>query len=484
VIALRKANPRVEELGMFSAWSLLTIFAVNQSAMSKPSSLALVLAAGQGTRMKSDKPKVLHEVAGQSMLTHVMRSAHDSGLRDAVLVIAPGMDDVKNNARGVYPNVQAFVQEQQLGTAHAVLAAREVLEGISGAVIILYGDTPLIRPQTISRILNALEEGADLAVLGFEARNPTGYGRLITDASGALCAVREHKDANTEECAITLCNSGIYAFHGSILLGLLDKIGTDNANNEYYLTDAVELARQDGLKENIVLCAEEEVMGVNSKVQLAAAEAELQVRLRTQVMEDGVTLIAPETVFLSKDTKLGRDVVVEQNVVFGPGVTVEEGARIRAFSHLEGTHVGKAAIVGPYARLRPGADLGSEVRIGNFVEVKNTRLEEGSKVNHLAYVGDAHVGAKANLGAGTITCNYDGFEKHRTEIGQGAFVGSNTALVAPVKIGDGVYIGSGSVISKDVPADALVVTRGPLEQRDGWAAKVRARRARNQGNKK
>ncbi len=452
--------------------------------MSKPTSLALVLAAGQGTRMKSDQPKVLHEVAGQPMLVHVMESARESGLSDAALVMAPGMDAVKTIAQDIYPESRTFIQEKQLGTAHAVLAARQVLDGFSGNVIILYGDTPLIRPQTISFILGAIESGADLAVLGFEARNPTGYGRLITDASGALCAVREEKDASTEERGITLCNSGIFAFKGAILLGLLDKIGTDNANNEYYLTDAVELARQDGLKAAIVQCAEEEVMGVNSKVQLAAAEAELQERLRIQMMEDGVTLIAPETVFLSKDTKLGKDVVVEQNVVFGTGVTVEEGARIRAFSYLEGAHVGKGAIVGPYARLRPGADLGSEVRIGNFVEVKNARLEDGAKANHLAYVGDAHVGANANIGAGTITCNYDGFEKHRTEIGQGAFVGSNTALVAPVKIGDGVYIGSGSVISKDVPADALVVTRGPLEQRDGWAAKVRARRARDQGNKK
>ncbi len=452
--------------------------------MSKPSSLALVLAAGQGTRMKSDLPKVLHQVAGQPMLAHVMESARESGLSDAALVIAPSMGDVETIAKGIYSNSKTFFQEEQLGTAHAVLAARQVLEEFSGNVIILYGDTPLIRPQTISLILDAIEHGADLAVLGFEARNPAGYGRLITDQSGALCAVREDKDASSKEREITLCNSGIFAFKGTILLGLLDKIGTDNANNEYYLTDAVELAHQDGLKTAIVQCAEQEVMGVNSKVQLATAEAELQKRLRIQAMEDGVTLIAPETVFLCKDTKLGKDVVVEQNVVFGPGVTVEEGARIRAFSHLEAAHVGKGAIVGPYARLRPGADLGSDVRIGNFVEVKNARLEKGAKANHLAYVGDAHVGENANLGAGTITCNYDGFGKHRTEIGQGAFVGSNTALVAPVKIGAGVYIGSGSVISKDVPADALVLTRGPLEQRDGWAAKVRARRARDQGNKK
>lgn len=452
--------------------------------MSKPTSLAIILAAGQGTRMKSDRPKVLHEIAGQPMLAHVMESARESGLGDAALVIAPGMEAVELIARDIYPQSRTFIQNKQLGTAHAVLAVRPMLEGYSGNVIILYGDTPLIRPQTISLILEAVENGADVAVLGFEARNPGGYGRLITDASGALLAVREEKDANSEERSITLCNSGIFAFKKNGLLGLLDQIGSDNANNEYYLTDAVEVARRDGLKTAIVRCAEEEVMGVNSKRQLAAAEAELQERLRLQAMDDGVTLIAPETVFLSKDTKLGKDVVVEQNVVFGPGVTVEEGARIRAFSHLEGAHVGAGAIVGPYARLRPGAQLGSQVRIGNFVEVKNARFGAGAKANHLAYVGDASVGAKANIGAGVITCNYDGFEKHRTEIGEGAFVGSNAALVAPVRIGEGGYIGSGSVISKDVPADALAVTRGPLEQRDGWAAKVRARRARERGNKK
>jgi bifunctional UDP-N-acetylglucosamine pyrophosphorylase/glucosamine-1-phosphate N-acetyltransferase len=434
--------------------------------------------------MKSDLAKVLHEIAGQPMLAHVMDAALKSSLGDAALVVAPGMDDVENVARDAYPDARAFIQEKQLGTAHAVLSAREALDGFSGDVVILYGDTPLIRPRTISKILDALKQGAALAVLGFEAQDPAGYGRLLTDKSGALTAVREEKDASEEERSVRLCNSGVFAFQGEILLGLLDKIGNENAKGEYYLTDAVELARNDGHKAAIVVCAEQEVMGVNSKVQLAAAEAELQSRLRTRAMEDGATLVAPETVFLSNDTKLGRDVVVEQNVVFGPGVTVEAGARIRAFSHLEGAHVGKGAIVGPYARLRPGADLGKDVRIGNFVEIKNARLDDGSKANHLAYVGDAHVGANANLGAGTIICNYDGFEKHRTEIGAGAFVGSNTALVAPVKIGDGVYIGSGSVISKDVPADALVVTRGPLEQRDGWAAKVRARRARSKGNKK
>ena len=438
--------------------------------------------------MKSARPKVLHEIANAPMLAHVLETARQSGLHDAAVVVAPGMDDVVSVARSVFPAAAGFIQDRQLGTGHAVLAARDALEGFCGDVVVLYGDTPLIRPQTLAQMLERLKNGAGLVVLGFEAEDPAGYGRLITDASGALLAVREEKDASREERAVTLCNSGVFAFRGENLLGLLDRIGNDNANGEYYLTDAVELACGDGLKTAVVLCAEREVMGVNSKLQLAAAEAELQKRLRARALEEGATLVAPETVFLCRDTKFGRDVVVEPNVVFGPGVSVGDGARIRAFSHLEGADVGAGAVVGPFARLRPGAELGSNVRIGNFVEVKNSTMDEGSKANHLAYVGDTHVGAKANLGAGTITCNYDGFRKHRTEIGKGVFVGSNTALVAPVKIGEGAFIGSGSVISKNVPADALVVTRGPLDQREGWAAKMRARRDRLdsavKGNKK
>jgi len=422
------------------------------------------------------------------MLAHVLETARQGGLRDAAVVVAPGMDEVVGVARSIFPAARGFVQDRPLGTGHAVLAAREALEGFHGDVVILYGDTPLIRPKTLARMLELLETGTDLAVLGFEAGEPTGYGRLMSDASGALLAVREEKDASPEERAETLCNSGVFAFRGENLLGLLDRIGNDNANEEYYLTDTVELACGEGLKTAVVLCAEEEVMGVNSKVQLAAAEAELQKRLRARALEDGTTLVAPETVFLCRDTKFGRDVIVEPNVVFGPGVSIGDGARIRAFSHLEGAQIGAGAVVGPFARLRPGANLGPEVRIGNFVEVKNSTMDEGSKANHLAYVGDTHVGAKANLGAGTITCNYDGFQKHRTEIGKGVFVGSNTALIAPVKIGEGAFIGSGSVISKNVPADALVVTRGPLDQRDGWAAKMRVRRERMgsaaRGNKK
>jgi len=434
--------------------------------------------------MKSRRPKVLHEIANRPMIVHVLEMARESGFSDAAVVIAPGMEEVASAAGRAFTGARFFEQAEQLGTAHAVLAARDALRGHDGHVVVLYGDTPLIRPGTIAAVLKKLDGEADLAVLGFEAADPTGYGRLVTDSDGALAAVREEKDASPEEKSITLCNSGVFGFRGNLLPELLDRIGNDNAKAEYYLTDAVEIARQDGLKTAVVTCAEQEVMGVNSKAQLAEAEAELQARLRAAALDAGVSMVAPETVFLSSDTVFGQDVVIEPNVVFGPGVTVGDGARIRAFSHLEGARVGKNAVVGPYARLRPGADLGQDVRIGNFVEVKNATLDEGAKANHLTYVGDAHVGAGANLGAGTITCNYDGFNKHRTEIGKGAFVGSNTALVAPVSVGDGAFIGSGSVISRNVPADALVVTRGPLDQREGWAGRMRARHERTKGNKK
>jgi bifunctional UDP-N-acetylglucosamine pyrophosphorylase/glucosamine-1-phosphate N-acetyltransferase len=445
--------------------------------------LAILLAAGKGTRMKSAVPKVLHPLGGRPMIAHVVETARQAGATRIALVIAPGMEAVEDAARLIDPDAAGFVQEPQLGTAHAVLAARPALQGFSGDVLVLYGDTPLLRAETLRAVTEKLGSGADLAVLGFEARDPAGYGRLITDGKGALEAIREDRDASPEERQILFCNSGVFAFRGEVALGLLDKIGNDNAKDEYYLTDAVEIARRQGLRAAAVPCAEEEVLGVNSRTQLAQAEAALQQRLRVQAMENGATLIAPDTVFLSADTKLGRDVVIEPNVFFGPGVTVEDEARIRAFSYLEEAHVGKGAVVGPFARLRLGTQLGAGARVGNFVEIKNAVFEEGAKANHLTYIGDALVGKGANVGAGTITCNYDGFAKHRTEIGPGAFIGSNSALVAPVRIGSGAYIGSGSVISRNVPDDALAVTRGPLDQREDWARRMRQRRERSKGNK-
>lgn len=442
--------------------------------------LAVVLAAGKGTRMKSDLPKVLHRLAGAPMLAHVLRTAAAAGVGRAALVIGPGMDAVGEAGLAVAPDAEVFVQAAQLGTADAVKAAAPAYEAAGGPVLVLYGDTPLLRPDTVKAVLGELEAGADLVVIGFEAADPTGYGRLLFDDKSRLAGIREEKDATPAERALTLCNSGIMAFRsGTALSGFIARIGNDNAKGEYYLTDAVALAYHDDLQTRVVLSNGEEVLGVNSRVELSVAEGLIQRRLRTEAMEGGATLVAPETVFFSFDTVLGRDVVIEPNVTFAQGVTIEDGATIRGFCHLEKARVGAGATVGPFARLRPGAVLAAGAHVGNFVEIKNATVAEGAKVNHLTYVGDASIGPKANIGAGTITCNYDGFAKHRTEIGAGAFVGSNSSLVAPVKIGDGAYVGSGSVITKDVPDDALALSRAKQEQRDGWAAKVRQRRGRD-----
>ena len=447
--------------------------------MTQASALAIILAAGKGTRMKSDLPKVLHRLAGAPMLAHVLRAAQAAGIKRASLVVGPDMDEVGQAGLAVNPKLEIFIQPNQLGTADAVKAATPAFEGARGPVLVLYGDTPLLRAETLKAVLGELDAGADLVVIGFEAADPTGYGRLLFDEKGRLAGIREEKDASAAERALTLCNSGIMAFRSSeTLAGLLSRIGNDNANGEYYLTDAVALARADGLQARIVLSNAEEVLGVNSRAELAVAEAVLQWRLRNAAMANGATLVAPETVFFSYDTAIGRDVTIEPNVTIGPGVTIDDGATIMSFCHLIASQIGPGATVGPFARLRPGAALAKNARVGNFVEIKNSQVAEGAKVNHLTYIGDARIGAKANIGAGTITCNYDGFAKHRTEIGAGAFIGSNSSLVAPVKIGDGAYIGSGSVITKDVPADALAVARPPQEERIGWAAKVRARRSR------
>jgi bifunctional UDP-N-acetylglucosamine pyrophosphorylase/glucosamine-1-phosphate N-acetyltransferase len=389
------------------------------------------------------------------------------------------MDEVAATALELDPKIEVFVQAKQQGTADAVKAAHPALKTFSGQVIVLYGDTPLLRPATLNAIRAELRSGADLVVIGFEAEEPTGYGRLLLDENGRVTGIREEKDASPLERTLTLCNSGIMGFRSAkMLLGLLDRIDSDNAKGEFYLTDAVALAHGDRLEARMVDSRAEEVLGVNSRSELAAAEAIIQRRLRDEVMANGATLVAPETVFLSHDTTIGKDVVIEPHVVFGERVVIEEGARIRSFCHIEGASIGAGAVVGPFARLRPGAELATGAHVGNFVEIKQAEIGEGAKVNHLTYIGDASVGARANVGAGTITCNYDGFDKHRTEIGAGAFIGSNSSLVAPVKIGEGAYVGSGSVISKDVAPDALSLTRSPQEERPGWAAKIRERRGR------
>jgi bifunctional UDP-N-acetylglucosamine pyrophosphorylase/glucosamine-1-phosphate N-acetyltransferase len=447
--------------------------------MTNNSALAIVLAAGKGTRMKSDRPKVLHGLAGAPLLAHALRSATDAGVDRLALVVGPGMDDVAATASTLDPRLEVFVQAEQLGTADAVKAAHRAFEAFPGQVLILYGDTPLLRGETIGKVRAALAAGADLVVVGFETENPTGYGRLLLDDRGGLAAIREEKDASDEERALTLCNSGIMGFRsGKTLLDLLGRIGNDNAKKEFYLTDAVALARADRLEARMVEAHAEEVLGVNSRTELAEAEAVMQQRLRASAMANGATLIAPDTVFLSHDTRIGKDVVIEPHVVIGAGVVIEDGATIKSFSSLQGARIGQGATVGPFARLRPGAHLAENARVGNFVEIKQSEVGAGAKVNHLTYIGDTTIGAGANIGAGTITCNYDGAAKHRTEIGAGAFIGSNSSLVAPVKIGEGAYIGSGSVISKDVAPDALALTRSPQEERPGWAAKMRERRAR------
>lgn len=441
--------------------------------------LAIVLAAGQGTRMKSRIPKVLHAIAGRPMVSHVLETARSAGAQDIAIVVGAGGEQVRDAVAADEPNVRLFVQEEQYGTAHAVNAGRQAFSGLNGDVIVLYGDTPLIQPQTLRRLLRPLDDGAALAVLGFEAADPTGYGRLLRDEEGGLIAIREDKDAAADERAIRQCNSGVMAFRADVLAHLLPRIDNDNAKREYYLTDAVALARGDDYTIAVAMGDESEMLGVNDRAQLAAAEAEMQTRLRASAMSGGATLIDPASVTLSCDTKLGQDVVVEPNVFFGPGVDVGDGARIKGFSHIEGARIGPGAVVGPFARLRPGAELGEQVHIGNFVEVKKARIEDGAKVNHLTYIGDARVGAGANVGAGTITCNYDGNAKHVTDIGAGAFIGSNSALVAPVKIGDRAYIGSGSVITKDVSEGALALSRTPQEEREGWADRMTARRRRD-----
>ena len=440
--------------------------------MSARTCLAIVLAAGEGTRMRSSRPKVLHRVAGRSLLAHVLAALRAAGGGQTAVVVGPDRDDVATEARSEMPGTQIFVQRERRGTAHAVLAARAAIEKGADDVLIVFGDTPLIRPKTLAKLRQSLTDGAAVTVLGFRPADPSGYGRLVMRGE-ELLAIVEHTDATEEQRAIPLCNGGLMAFDGKRALSILDKIGNDNRKGEFYLTDAVKIARDMKLKVVALEVTEDEVSGINTKAQLAATEATMQQRLRQAALEGGVTLVAPETVHLAADTKLGRDVTIEPYVVFGPGVTVEAGATIRSFSHLAGAHVGKNAIVGPYARLRPGARLEEGVHIGNFVEVKEATIEAGAKANHLSYIGDARIGAGANIGAGTITCNYDGAAKHRTDIGKGAFIGSNSALVAPVKIGDGAYVGSGSVITKDVPADALAIGRGRQTVKEGWAKRLR-----------
>ncbi|MBK9083047.1 MAG: bifunctional UDP-N-acetylglucosamine diphosphorylase/glucosamine-1-phosphate N-acetyltransferase GlmU [Rhizobiales bacterium] len=445
--------------------------------------LAVVLAAGQGQRMRSERPKVLHEIAGRSLVGHALAALTAAGVDRIAVVVGPDREDVAREARRIAPDARIFVQADRRGTAHAVLQARAELEQGADDVLVAFADTPLIEPATYRALRQALADGASVAALGFEASDPTGYGRFLIEGE-ALVGIVEHKDASFAQRAVRTCNAGLMALSGAHALDLLDAVGDDNAQREFYLTDVVAGAVARGLSARALLAPESEVMGVNDRVQLAAAEAVIQTRLREKAMREGATLIDPASVHLSWDTRLGRDVIVEPNVWFGPGVVVEDGAEIHASSWLEGARVRAGAGVGPFARLRPGADIGPKAKIGNFVEVKKAEIGAGAKVSHLSYIGDATVGAEANIGAGVVTCNYDGFLKYRTVIGEGAFVGTNSALVAPVTIGAGAFVGSGSVITHDVEADSLAVARGRQIARAGWARAFRARKQKEKGTAK
>jgi bifunctional UDP-N-acetylglucosamine pyrophosphorylase/glucosamine-1-phosphate N-acetyltransferase len=444
---------------------------------------AVVLAAGKGTRMKSDLHTVLHPVAGRPMLDHVLASVRSLHPERLVVVVGSGREQLE-------PLVQSHegvivVQDPQLGTGHAVQQAEAHLAGFDGDVLVLYGDTPLVEAATMASMLAKLNEGEDPAAVVLVSRpeDPRAYGRVIADPDGRIRKMVEFKDATAEERACTLCNSGLMAARASSLFELLRRVGNDNASKEYYLPDVVMVAAADGRHSIAVETEAWQVAGVNSRSELAAVEVEWQRRRRQQMMDEGVSLVAPETVWFAFDTEIGRDSRIEPNVVFGPRVTIGEGVQIRAFSHIEGARVADGAEIGPFARLRPGADIGEKAKIGNFVEVKNAKLGRGAKANHLSYVGDAEVGAAANLGAGTITCNYDGFFKYPTKIGEGAFIGSNSALVAPVNIGKDAMVGAGSVIIRDVAEGALAVARGEQVERQGWASRFRAAMASKKSGK-
>ena len=434
-------------------------------------SVVIILSAGMGTRMQSDLPKVLHNVACEPLLIHSMRTASQIGAHKTIVVTGHGAKDVAKVATSFDPSAEIVNQSEQFGTAHAVDQTRKALLNFDGEVFVLYGDTPFIEPSTLLRMSKERNDGAKVVVLGFNTKRKSSYGRLIISPDGSLEEIVEYKDANTDQRKISFCNSGVICTDSKLLFNLIGEVENNNANNEYYLTDIVKLAKNKNLKCAAVECAENEAMGINSKVELANAETYFQTRKRIEMMLNGVTLIAPETVWFATDTVVGRDTIIEQNVIFGPEATVESHALIKSFSHIEGAHVSKGAIVGPFARLRPGAELANNSKVGNFCEVKKSQVGEGAKINHLSYIGDTKIGDNANIGAGTITCNYDGVSKHFTEIGESAFIGSNNSLVAPVRVGDKAMTASGSVITKDVPNGDLGIARAPQDNKKGFAVK-------------
>lgn len=443
-----------------------------------PNFAVVILAAGQGTRMRSDTHKVLHPIAGKALLMHLLDSVDRLGAEKRVVVVGKGRDQVEKALDG--REVTIAHQAEQKGTAHAVQQAKEALAGYDGAVLILYGDTPFVEPDTLKRMLGRLngDGGPGIVVLASTPADPLNYGRIILGEDDHIAKMVEFKDATEEERAVRLCNSGMMAVRAKDLFRWLDQVGNDNAAGEFYLPDVVNIAAAEGRDAVVIEGDPYETAGVNSRAELAHLELDWQRRRREQALQDGATLIDPESVWFAADTKLGRDVTVEPHVVFGPGVEIADGATIKAFSHIEGATIATKAVIGPFARLRPGAKIGERAKVGNFVEVKKAVLGRGAKANHLSYIGDADVGADANIGAGTITCNYDGFGKYSTVIGAGAFIGSNTALVAPVTVGDGAIVGAGSVITKDVDADSLAVERNEQKGIAGWAKRFRERMTR------
>jgi bifunctional UDP-N-acetylglucosamine pyrophosphorylase/glucosamine-1-phosphate N-acetyltransferase len=438
--------------------------------------VSIILAAGEGTRMRSAIPKVLHPVGGLPIIGHVVRAAAGAGATTIAVVTAPGHERVRAGIAALAPQARFFEQAERRGTAHAASMARPVFAEAKGYVAVVYGDHPLLRPENFRLITDRLDAGMDAAILGFVPADPTGYGRFITDGE-RLLAIREHRDASPEERKIGLCNACILGFRAEVFRELIDRVAPDNAQGEYYVTDLVGLANAAGHKVGYAVAPERDVMGVNDRAQLARAEGLFQEVRREDFMQAGVTLRDPKTVYFSYDTEIGRDVTIEPSVVFGPGVKIGDNVTIRAFSHIEGAVVGAGASIGPFARLRPEAEIGEDAHVGNFVEVKKADIGRGAKVNHLSYIGDASVGAGTNIGAGTITCNYDGLNKHRTIIGENTFIGSNSSLVAPVEVGDLAYIASGSVITEDVPDNALAFGRARQVNKPGYAKKVRERAA-------
>ncbi|WP_424981251.1 bifunctional UDP-N-acetylglucosamine diphosphorylase/glucosamine-1-phosphate N-acetyltransferase GlmU [Maritalea sp. S77] len=436
--------------------------------------LTIILGAGEGTRMKSDQPKVLHKVGGRPMLGHVLAACADAGAASRHVVVGPNHRRLSEYAKSVDSEITSSIQSERLGTGHAVREARTAWADFQGHVLVLFADNPLISPEVIKDTVQCLNEGADLAVVGFQTDNPFGYGRVMIE-HGQVKAIREEKDATPSERKIKFCNSGIMGFKADCLRAVIDEITNDNAKGEYYLTDAVEIANAQQLQVRGVECPFVNVLGVNDREQLATAERIFQEDRRSYFMQEGVTLTAPDTVFFSYDTQIENDVVIEPNVVFGPGVTVEKGTHIHAFSHIEGAHIGPNSQIGPYARLRPGSNLAEGVKVGNFVETKKANIGKGSKVNHLSYIGDAKIGEGVNIGAGTITCNYDGKNKFVTEIGDNVFIGSNSALVAPVNIADGAYVASGSAVTENIEEDALAIGRARQVNKPNYATRIRAR---------